>query len=148
MSTSFAAQRAFVFRAAGGLTGDGQDQPTSSTARPTAVDRPPLNGPPARVPPALPASATPSPRAATVLLAGCGASVAADTTTDHQRPSTSTSTSAVATTDGTTVDDVLADDVAVETGDTSYDEADATTVTLDGTTATSDSDAVTSRTAR
>ncbi|RYB89366.1 carbohydrate-binding domain-containing protein [Nocardioides glacieisoli] len=75
--------------------------------------------------------------AAVLLLAGCGASVA-DTTTS----SSSTSTSAVATSDGTTVDDALADDVAVETGDTSYDEADAIAVTLDGTTATSDSDAV------
>ena len=72
-------------------------------------------------------------------LAGCGASVATDSTTT----STSTLQSAVATSDGTTVDDALADDVAVETGDTSYDEADAIAVTLDGTTATSDSDAVT-----
>jgi hypothetical protein len=76
--------------------------------------------------------------AAVLLLAGCGASVATDTTTS----SSSTSTSAVATSDGTTVDDALTDDVAVETGDTSYDEADAIAVTLDGTTATSDSDAV------
>jgi hypothetical protein len=75
--------------------------------------------------------------AAVLLLAGCGASVA-DTTTS----SSSTSTSTVATSDGTTVDDALADDVAVETGDTTYDEAHAVTVTLDGTTATSDSDAV------
>ena len=44
--------------------------------------------------------------------------------------------------DGTTVADALADDVEVETGDTAYDEADATAVTLSGSDATSDSDAV------
>lgn len=38
VSTSFAAQRAFVFRAPAAFTGDAQDQPTSSTARPTTVD--------------------------------------------------------------------------------------------------------------
>ena len=80
--------------------------------------------------------------AAVFLLAGCGASVAADTTSSTSASGTSGSTSAVATSDGTTVDEVLADDIAVETGDTSYDEADAVAVTLDGTTATSDSDAV------
>ncbi|MBL0746699.1 carbohydrate-binding domain-containing protein [Nocardioides baculatus] len=78
--------------------------------------------------------------AAVLLLAGCGASVAADTTSSTS--SASSSSSAVATSDGTTVDDVLADDIAVETGDTSYDEADAVAVALDGTTATADSDAV------
>lgn len=82
--------------------------------------------------------------AATVLLAGCGASVASDTTSSSGS-SSGTSTSAVATSDGTTVEEVLADDVAVETGDTSYDESSATTVTLAGTSATSDSDAVTSQ---
>lgn len=81
--------------------------------------------------------------AATVLLAGCGASVASDTTSTTSSGSSAT-TSAVASSDGTTVDEVLADDLAVETGDPSYDEASATTVTLDGTSATSDSDAVTS----
>ena len=45
------------------------------------------------------------------------------------------STGAVVTTDATTVADALADNVAVETGDTSYDEADATTITLSGTSA-------------
>jgi hypothetical protein len=72
---------------------------------------------------------------AAALLAGCGASVASDTT------STSTSSSsagAVVTSDATTVEDALADDVAVETGDTSYDEADATAITLSGTSAESD----------
>jgi hypothetical protein len=86
--------------------------------------------------------------AATVLLAGCGASVASDTTSSSATDTTSSSTtsssttssSTVATSDGTTVDEVLADDLAVETGDTSYDEASATTVALDGTSATSDSD--------
>lgn len=82
--------------------------------------------------------------AATVLLAGCGASVASDTTSTSGS-GTGTTTSAVATSDGTTVEEVLADDVAVETGDTSYDASSATTVTLDGTAATSDSDAVTSK---
>ena len=82
--------------------------------------------------------------AATVLLAGCGASVASDTTSTSGS-GTGTTTSAVATSDGTTVEEVLADDVAVETGDTSYDASSATTVTLDGTSATSDSDAVTSK---
>ncbi len=82
--------------------------------------------------------------AATVLLAGCGSTVASDSTTASG--STSTATSAVATSDGTTVEEVLADDVEVETGDTAYDEADATTVTLDGTAAAEDpdSDSVTS----
>jgi hypothetical protein len=78
---------------------------------------------------------------ATVLLAGCGASVAGDTTTTSS--TSSSSTSAVATSDGTTVEEVLADDVAVETGDTSYDEADTMTITLSGSSAESDSDAVT-----
>ena len=41
------------------------------------------------------------------------------------------------------MDDALADNVEVETGDTSYDEADATAITLSGSTADSDSDAVT-----
>ena len=80
---------------------------------------------------------------ATLLLAGCGASVASDTTTSTPSSSSSSSTSTVATSDATTVDDALADDVAVETGDTTYDEADATAITLSGTSATSDSDAVT-----
>lgn len=75
---------------------------------------------------------------AAALLAGCGTSVASNSTST----STSTSTSAVVATDATTVEDALADDVAVETGDTSYDEADATAITLSGTTAESASDAV------
>ncbi|PKH42180.1 protein of unknown function [Nocardioides alpinus] len=79
---------------------------------------------------------------AAVLLAGCGASVASDTTTTTSSSSSSSSTTVVAS-DGTTVDDALADDVAIETGDTDYDEADATAITLSGTSATSDSDAVT-----
>jgi hypothetical protein len=79
--------------------------------------------------------------AAALLLAGCGASVASDTTTTGTS-TTSSSSSSVSTTDATTVDGALADDVAVETGDTSYDEADATTVTLSGSSAESDSDAV------
>ena len=78
---------------------------------------------------------------ATVLLAGCGASVATSTTTSTSSSSSSTSTSAVVTTDATTVEDALADDVAVETGDTAYD--DATVIALSGTSAESDSDAVT-----
>lgn len=78
---------------------------------------------------------------ATVLLAGCGASVATSTSTSTS--SSSTSTSAIVATDATTVEDALADDVAVETGDTAYDEADATAITLSGSDATSDSDAVT-----
>lgn len=81
--------------------------------------------------------------AATVLLAGCGASVASDTTSTSSS-GTGTTTSAVATSDGTTVEEVLADDLAVETGDASWDASSATAVTLDGTSATSDSDAVTS----
>ncbi|WP_224275900.1 carbohydrate-binding domain-containing protein [Nocardioides lacusdianchii] len=80
---------------------------------------------------------------ATVLLAGCGASVATSTSSSSSSSSSSTSTSAVVTTDATTVEDALADDVAVETGDTAYDEADATAITLSGTSAESDSDAVT-----
>jgi hypothetical protein len=79
--------------------------------------------------------------AAALLLAGCGASVASDTTATGTS-STAGSTTSVATTDATTVDDALADDLTVETGDTSYDEADATAVTLSGSGATSDSDAV------
>ena len=80
---------------------------------------------------------------AAVLLAGCGASVAGDTTTSSTSSSSgSSSTSTVVASDGTTVDDALADDVAVEPGDTTYDEADATTVTLSGTGAESDSGAV------
>ncbi len=82
---------------------------------------------------------------ATVLLAGCGASVATSTTTSTSSSpsssSSSTSTSAVVTTDATTVEDALADDVAVETGDTAYD--DATVIALSGTSAESDSAAVT-----
>ena len=80
---------------------------------------------------------------ATLLLAGCGASVASDTTTGTTTSSSSSSsTSSVVTSDATTVDDALADDLAVETGDTTYDEADDTTVTLSGSSAESDSDAV------
>ncbi|GAA5122148.1 carbohydrate-binding domain-containing protein [Alloalcanivorax gelatiniphagus] len=81
---------------------------------------------------------------ATLLLAGCGASVASDTSTtsDSTSSSTSSSSAAVVASDGTTVEEVLADDVAVEPGDTDYDEADATTITLSGSDATSDSDAV------
>ena len=82
--------------------------------------------------------------AAVLLLAGCGASVASETTAGASGSGTSGSTSAVTTSDATTVDEALADDVAVETGDTSYDEADATAVTLSGTGAESDNDAVAS----
>lgn len=78
---------------------------------------------------------------ATLLLAGCGASVASDTTAGTSSSSSSSSSSTVAS-DATTVDDALADDVAVETGDTTYDEADATAVTLSGSSAEADSDAV------
>jgi hypothetical protein len=74
---------------------------------------------------------------AAALLAGCGASVASDS------PSTSSSASTVVATDATTVEDALDDDVAVETGDTAYDEADAATITLSGSSAESESDAVT-----
>jgi hypothetical protein len=74
---------------------------------------------------------------AAALLAGCGASVASDF------PSTSSSASTVVATDATTVEDALDDDVAVETGDTAYDEADAATITLSGSSAESESDAVT-----
>ncbi|CAM3897864.1 carbohydrate-binding domain-containing protein [Nocardioides zeicaulis] len=81
--------------------------------------------------------------AATVLLAGCGASVASDDTTSTSGSTSGATTSAVATSDGTTVEEVLADDIAVETGDTSYDASSATPVTLHGTSATADSDAVT-----
>lgn len=83
---------------------------------------------------------------ATVLLAGCGASVATDASSTSTSTSTSTSssssssTSTVAATDGTTVEEALADDLAVETGDTAYDEATATTVTLDGSDATAEGD--------
>ncbi|RYC11410.1 GtrA family protein [Nocardioides zhouii] len=38
VSTSFAAQRGFVFRAPAGLTGSPQGQPTSPTGEPTTVD--------------------------------------------------------------------------------------------------------------
>jgi hypothetical protein len=78
---------------------------------------------------------------AAVLLAGCGTSVASDTTSTSTTTSSSPTTT-VAASDATTVDDALADDIAVEIGDTSYDEADATAITLSGTSATSDSDAV------
>jgi Carbohydrate-binding domain-containing protein Cthe_2159 len=89
---------------------------------------------------------------AAAMLVGCGTSVASDTTTSTSpssatssaSSSASSSTSAVVTTDGTTVEGALADNVEVETGDTSYDEADAIEVTLSGTSAESDSDAVTS----
>lgn len=81
---------------------------------------------------------------ATVLLAGCGASVANDTSTTSTS-SSSTSTTTVVATDATTVEDALADNVTVETGDTAYDEADATAITLSGSSAESDGsgDAVT-----
>lgn len=79
--------------------------------------------------------------AATLLLAGCGASAAGDTSTAGTSSASSPSSTAVGT-NATTVDEALADDVAVETGDTSYVEADATAVTLSGSGATSDSDAV------
>lgn len=78
---------------------------------------------------------------AAALLAGCGASVASDSTSSST--STSTSTSAVVATDATTVEDALADNVTVETGDTDYDEADATAITFSGSSAESDGDAVT-----
>lgn len=74
---------------------------------------------------------------AAALLAGCGASVASDSSSTTSS-TTSTSTSAVVATDATTVADALADDVAVETGDTDYDEADATAITLTGSDAESD----------
>ena len=62
----------------------------------------------------------------------------------HLQPSSSSpSSSAAATVSGTTVEDVLDGNVEVETGDTSYDEADATAITLSGSGADSDSDAVT-----
>ena len=75
-----------------------------------------------------------------VLLAGCGTSAAttATSSTGSAAPGT------VVTSDATTVGDALAGNIAVETGDTSYDEADATTVTLAGTGAESESDAVSS----
>lgn len=79
---------------------------------------------------------------AAVLLAGCSASVAGDTGSGTTSGSSSTSSSA-ALFSGTSVEDVLDDDVEVETGDTAYDEADATALELSGTTASSDSDAVT-----
>lgn len=75
---------------------------------------------------------------AAVLLAGCGASVASDTTSTGD-----STTTTYAATSGTTVEDVLEDDVEIETGDTSYDEKDATTIRLTGSSAESDSDAVT-----
>lgn len=78
---------------------------------------------------------------AAALLVGCGTSVASDTT---PTTSSSSATTSVVATDGTTVDDALADDVEVETGDISYDEADAVAVTLSGSSADSDSGAVTS----
>jgi hypothetical protein len=78
------------------------------------------------------------------LLAGCGTSVASDSaSTSSSSTSTGTSTSAVVATDATTVEEALADDIAVEAGDTDYDESDATTITLAGTTAESDDDTVT-----
>lgn len=80
---------------------------------------------------------------ATVLLAGCGASVASDTTTTSTTSSSASSSTSSVATDATTVEDALADDVTVETGDTGYDEADATTITLSGTSAESDDDDVT-----
>ena len=79
---------------------------------------------------------------AAVLLAGCGASVASDSS-GCSSASSSASSSAAATVSGTTVEDVLDGDVEVETGDTAYDEADATAITLSGSSADSDSDAVT-----
>lgn len=79
--------------------------------------------------------------AAVLLLAGCGAATATDTTSTSS--SSTTTSGSVVSSDGTTVDEALADDIAVEIGDTSYDEDDATTVTLSGSSAESDSDAVT-----
>lgn len=83
---------------------------------------------------------------AAALLVGCGTSVASDTTPTTSTSSSSSSTSTVVATDGTSVDGALADNVEVEAGDTSYDEADAVDVTLSGSGsgAESDSDAVTS----
>jgi hypothetical protein len=81
---------------------------------------------------------------AAVLLAGCGASVASDTGSTGSTGSTpSSSTTSAATTSGTTVEDVLDDDITVETRDASYDEDDASTITLSGSSAESDDDAVT-----
>ncbi|WP_148573776.1 carbohydrate-binding domain-containing protein [Nocardioides caldifontis] len=72
---------------------------------------------------------------ATAVLAGCSAATGS---------STGTSGTSTAASDATSVAEALADNVAIETGDTSYDEADAVEVSLTGSTATADSDAVTS----
>lgn len=77
---------------------------------------------------------------AAALLAGCGASVASDSPSTSSSTSIGASSAAIA---GTTVEDVLDEDIAVETGDTAWDEADATAITLSGSSAESDSDVVT-----
>ncbi|WP_193605111.1 carbohydrate-binding domain-containing protein [Nocardioides dongkuii] len=69
---------------------------------------------------------------ATVLLAGCGTSDASDDRTTTSTPAT----------DATTVAEALAENIEVETGDISYDDADLVDVALSGTSARSDSDAV------
>ncbi|PUA81258.1 carbohydrate-binding domain-containing protein [Nocardioides currus] len=79
---------------------------------------------------------------AATLLVGCGTTVASETS--GSTSGTSSTASSVVATDATTVGGALGDDVEVETGDISYDEADAVDVTLSGTSGTSDSDAVTS----
>ena len=82
---------------------------------------------------------------ATVVLAGCGVGTAAT----QDRSSSAGGTAAVATTSSsgdvpTTVEEALDGNIAVEGGDTSYDESDVVDVTLSGDAATSDSEAVTS----
>ncbi|NHC21927.1 carbohydrate-binding domain-containing protein [Nocardioides sp. IC4_145] len=74
--------------------------------------------------------------AAAAVLTGCSTPAA---TTD------TTTTSTVALTDATTVADALADDIDVETGDTSYDGLEVVDVTLAGASAETDSEAVSSR---
>ncbi len=80
---------------------------------------------------------------ATALLAGCGTSAGNDITTTSGSTSSTSGTTALSTaTDATTVAEALAEDIEVETGDTSYDEGDLLDIRLAGSAATSDSDAV------
>jgi len=74
--------------------------------------------------------------AALAVIAGCGAS---------ETPSDDATHAPTTITDATTVRAALADNVDVETGDTSEDAADAVDVTLSGDTASSESDAVTAK---
>ncbi|MTB87563.1 carbohydrate-binding domain-containing protein [Aeromicrobium senzhongii] len=74
--------------------------------------------------------------ASLALIAGCGASETPSGDAPHD-PTTIT--------DATTVRAALADNVDVETGDTSEDAADAVDVTLSGATASSDSDDVSAK---